>query len=832
MFGRYELAVHRNGCRTVSNFMLQTQGPATYSPGFTFVNHTRQNQVAEFKTFEFNDIQAYVLEFTNEKLRFYRNEGSILESDKTITGITNADPGVVTITAHGFLDGEEVFISGVKGMTAVNGKYFIVANKTANTFELTDVDGNNVDTTAFTAYDTGGTAARVFEIDSPYEEDRDLFQLRVAQTADTMYITHPRYEPRKLTRTDHTAWTLELYDRGSEDPFLEKKVITAITKADPGQVTSNGHGYEDGDIIIIEGVVGMTEVNSDPYIVANKTNNTFDLTDLDGNNVATTGFTTYISDGYASRADLLPGTVAFYESRLWYGKTAGAPSTLAASRTPLSTGVPRYEDHTSGTDADHALIFTLQGSEVDKILWITATDRLLMVGTFGSIMKVTGSTDDAAITPTSIRARPLDKIGVADVAPINKLNNIIYNQKDSLVVKSFEFDFFQDKFKATDRNLVSTDITESSVKKMVWETGRPNIAWTLLNNGKLAGMTYEPQEGIAGWQERTTGALGEDDFITVAAMPRPSGYEQLWVVSERVVGGNTRRYVEFRNDPAVLPKFDDFFTGVDNLDADSATFRRAMQEAQKEYIHVDSAVTYDGSVTGAELTPGALTGTAITFTTDVNVFSSDDVGRELRKKAIVGVGTGRAVIKTFTDPQTVECDITEDFDTVDALADGNWYVTTDVITGLDHLEGRSATICADGSNHLNVTVLNGQVTLNFQASKVHVGLGYIGILEPLQLEFGGGTGPGQTKVKHVNEIGIRFFESIGTQFGFDKYKPQSLNFTQYPIPVGNPTPPITGVERLSMTSLWETDKTLFVRQSKPLPCTIQLLAIFGETDDN
>lgn len=71
-----------------------------------------------------------------------------------ITAITNANPGVVTTSAaHGFVDGDEVYIAGVGNMTEVNNKVFIVTNLSATTFEL-----NDTDTTNYATYTTGGTA--------------------------------------------------------------------------------------------------------------------------------------------------------------------------------------------------------------------------------------------------------------------------------------------------------------------------------------------------------------------------------------------------------------------------------------------------------------------------------------------------------------------------------------------------------------------------------------------------------------------------------------------------------------------------------------------------
>ncbi len=78
----------------------------------------------------------------------------VATSTKTITGITQANPGVVTATAHGFTNGQLVYISGVGGMTQVNNLVFTVAGATSNTFQL-----SGVNTTSYTAYTSGGTAA-------------------------------------------------------------------------------------------------------------------------------------------------------------------------------------------------------------------------------------------------------------------------------------------------------------------------------------------------------------------------------------------------------------------------------------------------------------------------------------------------------------------------------------------------------------------------------------------------------------------------------------------------------------------------------------------------
>jgi hypothetical protein len=86
-----------------------------------------------------------------------KNEESLPGKEATvvISAASQANPCVVTATTHGYSTGDEVYISGIVGMTQLNGKAFIVTNVNTNNFSL-----NGVDSSAYTAYASGGTAAR------------------------------------------------------------------------------------------------------------------------------------------------------------------------------------------------------------------------------------------------------------------------------------------------------------------------------------------------------------------------------------------------------------------------------------------------------------------------------------------------------------------------------------------------------------------------------------------------------------------------------------------------------------------------------------------------
>lgn len=336
LFGRVDTAAYQVGLAKAQNCIIHTFGGASRRPGTRFIGPVADHGYApRLIEFQFKTTDNYILEFGDLYMRVIRNDGHVTEPPVTITGATQANPVVITAPAHGFSNNDEVFISGVGGMTQLNQNRYYIANVTTNTFELTNqITGTNIDGTSFGAYTSGGTVAKIFEIVTPYAQ-ADLFELNFTQSADVMTIVHRNYRIRELKRFDHDDWVLEeltfgptvitpadqivtvnsgsgttdryrvtAIDRETEEESLPgvadvERTITGITQADPGVVTATAHGYIEGDEIQIDNVVGMTEVNGLRFFVANPLANTFELTTQAGDNVDTTGFTAYSSGGIA-----------------------------------------------------------------------------------------------------------------------------------------------------------------------------------------------------------------------------------------------------------------------------------------------------------------------------------------------------------------------------------------------------------------------------------------------------------------------------------------------------------------------------------------------------
>jgi hypothetical protein len=83
---------------------------------------------------------------------------------ETITDATRSNPVILTITGHGYSNGQLIqAVTGVVGMTELNGNDYYAGNVTANTVEIFTDAGltTSVDGTGFTAYTSGGSATRI-----------------------------------------------------------------------------------------------------------------------------------------------------------------------------------------------------------------------------------------------------------------------------------------------------------------------------------------------------------------------------------------------------------------------------------------------------------------------------------------------------------------------------------------------------------------------------------------------------------------------------------------------------------------------------------------------
>jgi hypothetical protein len=141
-----------------------------------------------------------------------------------------------------------------------------------------------------------------------------------------------------------------------------------------------------------------------------------------------------------------------------------------------------------------------------------------------------------------------------------------------------------------------------------------------------------------------------------------------------------------------------------------------------------------------------------------------------------------------------------------------------VLSGIDHLEGKTVVALANGFVVNDLVVTNGQITLPFEATTVHAGLPYEADFEPLNIEVALNTGTSQGLEKHISELTLRLENTLGGSYGRDFNHLDEIKYdNDY---LGNASELFTGDKVLSIVSDWSADTTFCVRQSEPLPITI------------
>ena len=122
--GRVDLEKYNEGVQTLQNMVSLPQGGITRRSGTYYAGASKDGGKVRLMSFEYSDEQAYVLEFGLNYIRFYKDGGILTEAQKTITGATQADPVVITSNAHGYSNGDRVYITEVVGMTQLNNREY------------------------------------------------------------------------------------------------------------------------------------------------------------------------------------------------------------------------------------------------------------------------------------------------------------------------------------------------------------------------------------------------------------------------------------------------------------------------------------------------------------------------------------------------------------------------------------------------------------------------------------------------------------------------------------------------------------------------------------
>ncbi len=144
------------GAKRLTNVTILKHGGVRKRPGTWFVYKLPDNDKDTLLLpFTYAPGQSYAKLFGQATMKPIALGGMVVSAGFGITGITQANPGVITAPYHGLSTGREVFLAGLSGMTELNGRLVTITVLTADTFSI------GIDTTSFGAFTADDGVVRV-----------------------------------------------------------------------------------------------------------------------------------------------------------------------------------------------------------------------------------------------------------------------------------------------------------------------------------------------------------------------------------------------------------------------------------------------------------------------------------------------------------------------------------------------------------------------------------------------------------------------------------------------------------------------------------------------
>lgn len=596
-----------------------------------------------------------------------------------------------------------------------------------------------------------------------------------------------------------------------------------------------------------------------------------------------------------------PGAVAFYQQRRVFAASVANPSTFWMSR----PGQYSNFDVSYPVQSDDAIQASVVAGQVNRIGSLTAMNTGVIALTGGGAFLISGDGKQAPVTPATVNARPQTFTGAARLQPLRVSDHLVYLTSQRTAVRDLQYDFFADVYKGSDLSVLSPHLFQGrDIVQWAWAEEPHKIALAVRDDGILLSLTYLKEQEVSGWSRTDTNGqfvsvasipepnqngvyvavrryifgtgyryfierFAARDFGQNAALNVPSNPELAWCV-------DAGARFPLTHPTGTLTSFG-FALGA--LTVPILVTGGSGYPASPLVQVVDDGGTGTGGVVAVTVAAGAITGVTLVsegsgysrprivvgggvgavisvgaqniafFETTGTAWSSGDVGKVLRVQG--GLGTvidylpgAPALIKVRMDKQVAGLVPNEPAFVLPPSPTGTWSLTTPVgaVGNLEHLEGCTVQIVADGSVAAPQTVVDGCITLTAPATAITVGQGFTCQFQSLRPADPAVQGRRRTVTSATLRamdtrglaIGNRFDDLVEIKQRDDENYGQPIEFqigggVLPPGYVGSPVGQNPLGYEDSYSNLgggWDTQGHICVQQSYPLPA--QILAYVSE----
>lgn len=546
--GRWDLPQRGRGCREMLNWMPMVEGPAMLRPGTEYRGRVRESTDRTWLLrFVRGPRDCYVLEISDFKIRFWRDGLLLAVSGIPIEVLTpwpvadlvSVDGTCALSTAQ---SGDQVWI------VHRSGRYppYILQRMALATFTLTRfeptggpwADENRGPVTLYTSTEAGATMVLTASTGIwTAQHVGMLVRLRSRDGLDR----RPWEAVRTYTLNDvrwsdgHAYRAIEIgSESGSVKPIHTRGVQSDKGSANGGakwEYLHSGYG-----VVRITSILTATQALAVP--VAEYPGAT---PRVPAEVVGLANATARWQFGAWSEIGGWPTAVAFAFGRLWMARGRR----IWSSRTD---DFFNWSDLTAGQIlADDGLSALLNGDRINETRWLLEHDKGLLVGADGGVF-VLGKSNQSQVMGAvtdgtrNIEWRQQTATGSMSLEPERIASKIAMVDANRRSVKMLGYDIQADGMALSDVTVLADHMMRSGVVWTAWQGGIDRTLWVGLGSGDMAALLFVGEQEVAAWSLHRIQAGKVESGTTV---PRPDGDgDDLWVIVQRIVGGNIIRSVE------------------------------------------------------------------------------------------------------------------------------------------------------------------------------------------------------------------------------------------------------------------------------------------------
>jgi len=495
--------------------------------------------------FIFNDEQAYMLEFGDLYVRFFKDGDPILvagEPYELVTPYPSSMLRHIKMSAYQSADIMYIPSDGTLPMYKLRRialdpdtfDIFAVNFKTPGSkeSELTGVElGNSTltpgattgDGVTFTASGSPFLSGDVgMVINGPFGASA-IIESFTSSSVVVADIVDPFVDTNPIAPAD---WSLSGTPSANINPSRARHggAVTVTADADVFR-----DAYLGRYILVYGGLIEITRVNG-PQKIRGLIRS--DLIDRDKINPSETGFWSLEENAWTGE-DGYPTAGCFYQERM----------IVARQQTRWASNTAQFENFAKGNDDSAGFARTLSDDQINDIRWLKASTNGLFSATANGVYQAQASTEGGPLTPNDFNEKPISNLGTANIAPLRVEGTLLYVQESGRSLIEQAFNFIDNKFDSPDLLLRADHLTEfHTLTATAYQQKPDSIMVATRNDGLLLQMVYRRKEDVVGWAPIVT----EGTILDVAVIPRPeTGHDWVWIVVEREIGGQTLTYIEY-----------------------------------------------------------------------------------------------------------------------------------------------------------------------------------------------------------------------------------------------------------------------------------------------